>query len=323
MMAIIPLLLAVIIVRIFATIETFDYYSEIQVSYYFDFNILTSLGKIALLSKDVISEATVLLGLSLALYYRFNLQKSSKIICWSFVLLLLIKLWPSLFQGDTKFNVKELEAKPDLIALIRTHGILQNGLDIIPLIIAIPRGAIAAAMTMLALAPASITPKVLVIFLFPFATLLLILGTSSLVQLAGDSLFAFSLGCFYLSDFLMYLSFSAVLEGNIKELSSGKKFKARLFLKIIGTILIMVWIFVKVYPCLLLAQKVLDDDSDDDWISLDVVHCTALLALDNFTPSRFLSILISIFRNLFLSKLIYTDFIITTMRGCEKEVSGF
>ncbi len=123
----------------------------------------------------------------------------------------------------------------------------------------------------------------------------------------------------------MYLSFSVVLEGYIKEHSSGKKMKARMFVKIIGSILFMVWVFVKVFPCLLLSLQVYDDDTVDDLIGVadDNVHCKALLALHTFTPSKFLSILVSIFKNLFLSKIIDTDFIIRTMRGCEKEVLEF
>ena len=208
--------------------------------------------------------------------------------------------------------MKELQADKTetsiFVARIRFQGTLKNIIELIPLIIAFPRGAIGAAMAMLALSPKAVTPRILLLYFFPFATLLLVLGTSSMVQLAGDYFLASSLICFYISDFLIYLMLGSVIEGNIEELSGSKKSKARLYTKILGIVLFFTWIFVKLIPC---GASELDTDA----------HCKALELLE-ITPTRVVNILFSFFRNLFLTKLVFADFIIPTMVRCEPNISG-
>ena len=316
MKAIIPLGLTVAGFKIFSTIKTFDYYSDVEYYYNFDFKVLTNLGGASLISNAVLSELTIFVGLCLALYHRFNLAKSSKMIRWSFVLLLLIKLWPSIVQSDLKLALnnimKEVEADKTeasiFVARFRFQGTLKNIIELIPLIIAFPRGAIGAAMALLALTPKAVTPRILLLYFFPFATLLLVLGTSSMVQLAGDYFLAASLICFYISDFLVYLMLGAIIESNIEELSGSKKSKARLYTKILGILLFFTWIFVKLVPC----ASELDADN---------AHCKALELLE-ITPIRVVNILFSFFRNLFLTKLVFADFIIPTMVRCEPNISG-
>jgi len=57
---------------------------------------------------------------------------------------------------------------------------------------------------MFGLKPTAVTPKVLVMYFFPFATMLLGFGTLTFVQMAGDWLLAISLILFFTSDILMY-----------------------------------------------------------------------------------------------------------------------
>ena len=214
MTATIPFGLLLTGLKIYRTTETFDYYSESEEYYNLDFDILTSLGKAALISNDVLGELLLIVGLCLAMYYRFNLPQSSIIIRWSFLLLLFMKLWPTLLQSDAKYSLgNEMltnSAASGLVAKFRFQGTLMNIAELMPLIIAFPRGAIGTAMALLALIPNAVTPRILLLFFFPFATLLLVLGTSSMVQLAGDFFLALSLGCFYVSDFLIYAMVDAI-----------------------------------------------------------------------------------------------------------------
>ena len=52
------------------------------------------------------------------------------------------------------------------------------------------------------------------------------------------------------------------------------------------------------------------------------MHCLALPSV-SITPERVVKILVSSFRNLFLAKLIFADFIVSTMQNCEPNVLNF
>ncbi len=318
-LAIIPFGIVVNVLNIIKTHHMFDYYSDLEYEYKLDFNLMSGLGRMSLISSENVSESVMLLGLFVALYYRFNLPRSTTILRWSFILQLFIKLWPSIIQSDARLNFDKFfdgydddyleNYRSSFIANLRFTATLKNGIDLVPLIIAFPRGVIGAGLAMLAVDPSAITPKVLLLYFFPFATLLLVLGTSSMIQAAGDTLLALSLVCFYASDLLMYFLFGAVLAGKVEDLSSGWRAKARLSTKILGSILFFTWAMVVVIPC-------------RSWYNRDEVHCMVLQSID-FTVINIFNIVFSFFRNLLLTKLIFADFIISTMDKCEQNILGF
>ena len=310
MKAIIPLGLIVTGFKMYNTNEIFNFYSHYETEYELDFDLLTFIGKSALVSDEILSELTFIAGLCLAIYHRCNLPKSSNIVRWSFLLLLLMKFWPSIIQNDAQYALdeflREIQANKSeasvYVAQIRFEGILNNFIRLMPFVIAFPRGAIASAMALLALFPTAVTPRILLLYFFPFATLLLFIGTSSMVQLAGDFFLASSLICFHMSDFLIYSSIDAISKSKINELSNGWKAEARFYTKIVGAILFVVWIFEKLVPCL-------SPGSDN-------AQCQ-VLALFNISIVRLVNILFSFLRNLILTKLVFADFIIPTMMMCE------
>ena len=125
-------------------------------------------------------------------------------------------------------------------ATFRFRGTLLNGIELIPFIIAFPHGAIGAGMALFAFAPSGVTPTILLLYFFPFATLLLFVGTSSMVQLAGDIILALFLICFYVSDFIMHFLYNSIIAGKVEDLSTNRTAKTRL-----GTnTLFMVWLLV-------------------------------------------------------------------------------
>lgn len=120
--------------------------------------------------------------------------------------------------------------------------------ELLPLMIAFPRGAVAGAMSILGLHPEAVTPRVLIMYFYPLATLLLVMGSSTLAQIAGDWLLATSLTFFFLRDLFMYASYRHIIEKDTDELSTGIKAKAIKYSGTIGFVLTMVWFFVKVVP---------------------------------------------------------------------------
>ena len=74
-----------------------------------------------------------------------------------------------------------------------------------------------------------------------------------MIQAAGgDAFLASSLVCFYISDGIIYLMYGAIVKGDIAELYSSWKAKSRLGAKILGAILLNVWLATKLLsPCTL------------------------------------------------------------------------
>ena len=156
------------------------------------------------------------------MWYRFDHKISQKVLRWLCVVTLVVKLWPSIIQNDVKYNFDDIES----IITLRIVGSIQHLLSLLPLICAFPRGAIAAAMAILGLWPDAVTPRVLVMYFYPFATLLLLLGSSSIAQIAGDWILASALTFYFVGDFLMYASYKHIIDSKIEKLLGGQKAKA-------------------------------------------------------------------------------------------------
>jgi hypothetical protein len=230
--------------------------------YYFVRNygsLISTIGSMSIWSNGVLSTSVLIIGTGLSFYYRSNVKRSSTIVRWCITMVLIVKLWPSVVQMDAKFGFAKVftyyagedfqAEKESFIATIRLLFAIESAMDIVPLIIAFPRGMLAAAMSIFALIPTAATPKILVMFFSPFATLLLILGASSITQLVGEPFLAISLSCLFLKDVLVYFSFDDLLEGRIEAFISSKIAKARQCAGIIGIVFLIVWFSKHLGPC--------------------------------------------------------------------------
>lgn len=302
---IIPLSITAAVLSVIEVVATFDYYSEFEETYYMVQNILTNVGYASFLSNGSISGIMMALTLFLSLCYRFDVHKSARILRWGFIALLVVKIWPAVIQNDAKFNFEEdfSEDHASIILLLRFQGALKHSFELLPLIIAFPRGAIAGSMSMLGLQSKAVTPRVLVMYFYPFATFLLVMGSSTIAQLAGDWILATSLSFFFLSDLFMYASYRHVIEGDTNELDTGRKAKAMRYSGTIGVILLVVWFAVKVIPC----------NSSDN---MEELHCLVFKSL-SITPLKIIKTLVFFLRNTLFSKVLFSDLILSSMSSCE------
>jgi len=296
-----------LILRSLATKETLDYYSD---PYYFgDEGILTPVGTFSLISSGVLSTCILILGVSFSLYYRFNLERSSSILRWFCVVALVLKLWPVIVQSDEKFDLEGMSAEAGLnedqeniyVAEVRFQFTVKNIIDLLPLIIAFPRGMLAASMSAFALKPDTITPKILLIYFSPFATMLLILGSSSVAQVAGGPVLASALVCFFLSDILLYFSYCHFLAGDRDTLEHGMKAKARFYTTILGILILLVWFCWKIIPCGMNAED---------------PHCIVLTSVQ-INTKKVVTIFFRFLNTMFLAKVIFMDLIILSMLRLE------
>jgi hypothetical protein len=179
--------------------------------------------------------------------------------------------------------------------------------------VAFPRGATNGAMAVFGSRPHAVTPKIVIFFFNPFATMLLILGASSLAQMAGDWLLACSLTCFFINDVMMYLSYNYVLAGDPKSLSSGWKVKTRLSMKILGVILLVAWILSAFIPCIGLTSENIE--------SITSARCLMLYDID-LDMQAMSTFMFRFLHNWIISKIIFFDVIMLTVARCEPTVSG-
>jgi hypothetical protein len=315
---------------------------------YEKFSLVKNIGKLSIWSNGVLSTCVLIVGAGLSLYYRSNVKRSSTIIRWCITMVLIVKLWPSVVQMDAKFaysNVinyyedyyeyyyeyydeeispeKKAEfalRKAQLIASKRLSHTIESAVDIVPLIIAFPRGMLAAAMSIFALRPTATTPKILVMFFSPFATLLLILGASSIAQLAGEPFLATSLLCFFLKDVLVYFSFGDLLAGDIDAFISSKKAKARLCAGIIGIVFLIMWVFKHLSPCFDTARTYIGGEGKTADVQAADVQCGALalaFATQNLKASKFMGMAVRYFMVLFFSKLVMADLVLICLAHAE------
>ncbi len=318
MKAILPLTLAVFALEFVKTRTTLRYYNEFDEEYGYSTDLLQPIGKAALISDGPLSTGILIVGICMSLYYRFSDPKrSSKIVRWAFMADVLLILWPSLVQSDAKYGFDEIidqdlmEDSSGAVATIRLESTITNAINLIPLIVAFPRGSTKAALCLFGLFPKATTPKVLIMYFFPFASILLLLGASTFVQVAGDPLIASALGCFFACDALMYLSYKYVIEGDTAKLATSKKAKAKLYISLVGLVLLVVWFASKVVPCALL-------DDDELYYGGAEPHCVVLANLQ-FPIENIMAVIIKFFRNLFLGKLIFFDTMMLTLQACEPE----
>eukprot|EP00553_Chaetoceros_curvisetus_P016141 CAMPEP_0204648474 /NCGR_PEP_ID=MMETSP0718-20130828/7870_1 /ASSEMBLY_ACC=CAM_ASM_000674 /TAXON_ID=230516 /ORGANISM="Chaetoceros curvisetus" /LENGTH=382 /DNA_ID=CAMNT_0051671315 /DNA_START=68 /DNA_END=1216 /DNA_ORIENTATION=- len=318
MKAILPLSLAVFALEFLKTTETLRYYNEFDENYDYDTDLLQPVGKAALISDGPLSTGVLIVGICMSLYYSFSdLKRSSKIVRWAFMADLLLILWPSLVQSDAKFGFDEIigmefmEDPSATIATIRLQSTVTNAINLIPLIIAFPRGSTKAALCLFGLFPKATTPKVLIMYFFPFASILLLLGASTFVQVAGGPLIGLALGCFFACDALMYLSYKYVIEGDTEKLATSKKAKVKLYISLVGLVLLVVWFASRVVPCAFL-------DDDELYYGKAEPHCVVLANLQ-FPIKNIVVVIIKFFRNLFLGKLIFFDTMMLTLQACEPE----
>ena len=315
---------------------------------YEKFSLVKNIGKLSIWSNGVLSTCVLIVGAGLSLYYRSNVKRSSTIIRWCITMVLIVKLWPSVVQMDAKFAYSNVinyyedyyeyyyeyydeEISPEkkaefaleraqLIASKRMSHTIESAVDIVPLIIAFPRGMLAAAMSIFALRPTATTPKILVMFFSPFATLLLILGASSVAQLAGEPFLATSLLCFFLKDVLVYFSFGDLLAGDIDAFISSKKAKARLCAGIIGIVFLIMWVFKHLSPCFDTARTYIGGEGKTADVQAADVQCGALalaFATQNLKASKFMGMAVRYFMVLFFSKLVMADLVLICLAHAE------
>ena len=308
--------LIILILQSLKTVDTFDYYADLEEENDLPLSILSSLGTMSIISNKVLALSVLIIGVIVSYYHRYDLSRSSRILRYFFIAFVILKLWPSVFQSDAKLQFDEMlgeDMPADLKTGLRLSFTIKNAIELLPLMVAFPRGATNGAMAVFGSRPHAVTPKIVIIFFYPFATMLLILGASSLAQMAGDWLLACSLTCFFINDVMMYLSYNYVLAGDPKSLSSGWKGKTRLSMKILGVILLVAWILSAFIPCIGLTSENIE--------SITSARCLMLIDVD-LDMQAMSTFMFRFLHNWIISKIIFFDVIMLTVARCEPTVSG-
>jgi hypothetical protein len=287
----------------------------------YPYDLLKKGGTFSLMLSSV-AGFILFIGIGVSYYYRFKVRRSMKVFRWTFIVAVIIKCLPVLIQADAKMDLELFEPGPEtsmettgnllalqavFIARFRVQEALKHAVDLVPLIIAFPRGATSASLIVFGLLPRSVTARVLMMFFYPFATLLLVLGTSTLTQVAGNALLASSLGCFFVCDVLMYLTYPFIIQGDIEGMVASKRNKAMRGLKIISIILLVAWIMGKAIQCSDLTDQAPECYGFDQ---LNISTWTICLFLINFI------------RNFCLSKVLFCDIMVICTVLCEPDVEG-
>lgn len=313
LVAVMPLLLISIgfsCIEVMEKFELFTEYEDPQDDFYYAIDV-KPIAYAAVVSAELMNEVIVLIGVVASYRYRYTFQKSTNILLVAIIISLVAQFWPSLVQSEAKFNLEGLTIAE--IALIRISDSLLHAIALIPIVIAFPRGATNAAFITFGLVPEGVTARILIVYFQPLFTCILILGASPLAQLAGDGILASSLTCFFLADVCIYLSLDDIRSAKVEALASGLKANFRKLLKIVGLILLVAWILKTVLMCDLNPNAYKADAVN---MSAQETTCHVLLRMQ-FSKVYIANLVINFLRNLWVSKLLFTDTITRSMSNYE------
>jgi len=152
--AILPLSFVVLIFDSIMTHQLFEDYDNFEELYNVD--LLNGIGTFALISNGVLSTCLLIIGLGFSLFFCYKPKVSISILRWTFLATLIVKLWPQIVQSDSKYNYDDLldaagigdktQDGKNVIATLRLTNTIQHAIELIPLIVAFPRGATNAAL---------------------------------------------------------------------------------------------------------------------------------------------------------------------------------
>mmetsp|Transcript_19817 Transcript_19817/g.24438 ORF Transcript_19817/g.24438 Transcript_19817/m.24438 type:complete len:401 (-) Transcript_19817:182-1384(-) len=268
---------------------------------------VTSLGWVCIVSQGLLPQIIQLLGATISLFTaRKHILFSLKVFRYTVALSILMYVWPTFVKGDHYFT---LEADlPDENAKTFFHYIrsvlaMSNSFIWMPLILALPNGAILGGTTVMGLLSDLSIPGLLVVFFAPFSVLIL-LGISALVvQLYGNYCIAIGITFLVLGKLRYFYFAKLFLMGRTEEILKKRIMPLGLVCYYIGLVFITFWLYET---------------------KIDNQTIFQILNISGWTVTRFV---LDFYNTLLLYRLFFADVVLFVTLACEenskvKELKG-